>query len=332
MERKQTKSKKSKFLLKCARIQREHWFWSLVLVKLSALWFSLIVTYMGNGIGLTTVNEGTKTLTVFGWISTLFITGLIILGECSLKYEGVAYNSRVFESGYNVLTQLNTGLSNACKEKRTILMGEIDDIKTGRDLKPVRIVSDPFNQLKVLTNEIIECLRKFLQENIGKKWRYRDLYVSIVYEFSDEHDGWHWATEERGLSLEGLLTESEDGCVSALQHLITITQNNVFFNSKEDAKNEKHYIPDELDEYDEDGKLLGSIACFERYLKKSDKNYIHYILSISSYSQRFTNDNSKEAVANTKHNMREMIINDFLERIDIELCLLCLDSLSNHRE
>lgn len=257
------------------------------------------------------------------------------MGEIALKYEGVAYNTRYYETGYNILSEMNIRLSNVCKEKKGTLLEIINNINVGRDQKFIRIVSDPINQLKVISNEITECLCRFLQENSGKKWRFRDIYVSIAYEFTNEDDGWRWATEEKGLSIDTLLSGKDRGDnnddISTFRHLTSITQNNVFYNSKENARNEHHYIPDDLDEYDEDGKLLGSIACYEKYLKKSDTNYIHYVLSISSYSQHFTNDDSRESIVNIKHNMKGMIISDFMDRIDVELCLLYLEYLGKKK-
>lgn len=330
MERAQSK-RNNRFLLKCAEIQRKHWFLTLVLIKLSALWFSLIVAYLGNDLGLTTVKDTTKILTFRGWIFTILIAVIVLLGECSLKYEGTVYDDReAYKEGYKLLGNLVLKLSKACVEKRTTLMGVIHRIKTGQESNSIRIVSDPINQIKVITNEINDCLCYFLRNSNGEKWRYQDLYVSIIYNYSSENNKWYWATEEKGLPLESLLGNSDPQ--STMKHLMSVTENCAFFNSKEDANKAGNYIPDEFDEYDEEGKLLGSIACFERHLRKSDKEYIHYILSISSYSQRFSIDNSKSAISTIKHNIKELIINDFIERIDIELCLLYLDYLAKDNE
>lgn len=83
-----------------------------------------------------------------------------------------------------------------------------------------------------------------------------------------------------------------------------------------------HYIPDNEDEYDENGKLNGSIACFQYEIKKNNKTIIEFIVTITSYSQRFIQGmtDGDEVVKNVKHNIEKIVVSNYIIRAKIELC------------
>lgn len=80
------------------------------------------------------------------------------------------------------------------------------------------------------------------------------------------------------------------------------------------------------------GELKGSIACYRFDIKKNDKVYVRAVLSITSYQQQFTSDNSKDKVNNVRENMDDFVISDFEKRIRIELCLLYLAFLQGAQQ
>ena len=78
------KSKKSAehFWAWIANLQQEYWIPYVIIVRFSAVWFSLVLTYLGPRIGLIATNKGgNKYLSVAGWITTGFILLIILLGE-----------------------------------------------------------------------------------------------------------------------------------------------------------------------------------------------------------------------------------------------------------
>lgn len=329
-------------LSKYAVWQCKHWIWSLLLVRLLAVWFSFIVAYAGETLYLVKVsNTGRKEFTVFGIVCTIILIAFVTLGELALRHEREK-DRRTHDLGaVLMLKHVRDATSSLCDSKYNTLLNAIDNLKSTGNVTIPDIVSNPEKQLDNLSNQMSSCLCELLQGEKGEKWRVEDVFVSIAYEYpSDEPGVWHWATKERGLSLNELFAQCDDGQISTMSHCLRNKGNKVFYNSKQDALKANHYIPDLHDEYDAGGNLLGSIACFEDKIKKNDVVYIHYILTISTYDKKFisidatnydTKEEAEEAYRNAedavKFNMYKNIVSDFLMRARVEFCLLYLSQL-----
>lgn len=333
-----------KALLKYASWQHKHWILSLLLVRLLAVWFSFVVTYAGETLYLIEVLEnGRKQFTVFGIICTLLLIAFVTFGEISLKYDREKDHKKYERGAAFMLRNLRDATSTLCDSKYNTLVSVIDNIKksSGNDIP--EIISNPEKQLDGLASQISNCLCQLLQEDKGEKWRVEDVFVSIAYEYPSDAPGqWHWATRERGLSLQELFREGTEGQISTMVYCLRNKGNKVFYNSKQTALAEKHYVPDLGDEYDADGNLLGSIACFEDTIKKNDVVYIHYVLTISTYDKKFVSIDAsnyeaqeeadtayQEAEDAVKYNMYKNVVSDFMMRARVEFCLLYLSRLKN---
>ncbi len=101
----------------------------------------------------------------------------------------------------------------------------------------------------------------------------------------------------------------------------------MFFNSKEDARKQESYIKDGEDVVNENNELKGSIACYKITIKELNDVLIQAILSLSTYNKKFVNTNNKKTINNVEYNIRQYIINPFINRINVELCLLYLYTL-----
>lgn len=326
--------KDSKFMMWCAKVQEKHWIINLVLVRLSLLWYSLILAYLGEELKLIKLTETGKKLTVLAWAITIGLTVVVTLSELSKLY---ADRRRVYPpevSGYALLNTLRGSIENVCESKYNTLVAKIHAVKTERKESAPIIISNPPKQLQGIANEITQCLLYLLRDD-ETRWRAGDLYVSIAYQFPLESEDWHWATEEHGLRFDELLKspgpdENGNDILSTFLYLLRGNRDNAFYISKEKAKDEGHYIPDDLDQRDGKGQLLGSIACYKGTIKKADVTYIRYILTITSYSKPFTTDS--KVIDNLRYNMKNEVISDFSIRIAIELCLLYLSQLRADEE
>ena len=56
----------SKFMMWCAKVQEKHWIANFLLVRLSLLWYSLILAYLGEDLNLIKAAEPHKMMTVAG--------------------------------------------------------------------------------------------------------------------------------------------------------------------------------------------------------------------------------------------------------------------------
>lgn len=328
-----------KALSRYASWQHKHWILSLLLVRLLAVWFSFVVTYVGEALYLIKVlQNGRKQFTAFGIICTLLLIAFVTFGEMSLKYDREKDHKKYERGAAFMLRNLRNATSSLCDSKYNTLISAIDSIKKSSGADIPEIISNPEKQLDGLANQISNCLCQLLQEDKGEKWRIEDVFVSIAYEYPSDAPGeWHWATKERGLSLQDLFSEGTEGQISTMLHCLRKEGNKAFFNSKQDALAEKHYVADLEDEYDVNGNLLGSIACYEDTIKKNDVVYIHYVLTISTYDKKFVSIDSsnydtqeeadiayQEAVDAVKYNMYKNVVYDFMMRARVEFCLLYL--------
>lgn len=317
-----------KGLLKIAQFQKTHWFISLFLIRLSAVWFSLVLAYFGESFGLIEVVDGAKSMTWIGIVATVFLILLILLFE-SAKHVESHVNKEPFEiGGFVFLNSLRKGINKICDSKLSTLIAQVDSIKKSGG-NPPAIVSDPPKQLQGIADQIVGCLSQLLTEKSDNRVSGKDIYATIAYQFPLEGGEWYWATEERGLGLDQLVPIATAGisAKSTFSVLLESGKNYVFYNRKQDAFETGKYICDDYDEKDDNGKLKGSIACYKLEIKKNDTIYVRAVLSITSYQQQFSSDVSNEVVRTVRKNMDDFVISDFSKRIKIELCLLYLSFL-----
>lgn len=310
-------------------IQEKYWVPCLLLVRLSAVWFSLIIGFLGEAWGLINNNGTSKSLSLKGWICTVVIFIAITLGEVSKKYIEKKKEPRFEVGAYVLLSNLRSGVNSLCSKKYKSLITRISELQAG-DSNPAHLEYDPIEQIDAIAHEMEKCLRLLLKEDSGPKIQEDDFFVGIVYQFPNESPDWHWGiTAERGLSIDDLFKDYENGnVISTLRYLLSLKGHSVFFNSKATAAKKGYYVADDLDEFDEHNFPVGSIACYEGEVKKNNVTHIKYVIMITSYGVKFASDeNDNDAIENVKHNMRDFVVTDFQTRIQNELCSLYISHL-----
>lgn len=325
-----------------ARLERKHWLLSYIFVNFSAVWLPLLYTFLGVQLKLVTVNAQSCQFTKTGFILMIVILLASLIGNGAIIYdEKTADENRELkvlknklleqkESGV-VLRDLNKSANKICESKMLTLMGEINHFMECPQEVPPAIISNPQKQLDSLAKELSDCLGNLLK--FQERRFDTELFTSIIYRFPQEDDkDWHWATTERGLSISDLTTQ-KDGKSSTFQYLLNDKGHSIFKNSKQLAFQNGYYIPDNEDEYDEDGKLKGSIACFQFELKKNNRTIIEFVITITSYDQQFVQGmtDGDEFVKNIKHNLEKVVLPNYIVRAKIELCLLYLKYLNETR-
>ena len=334
---KSEKTKKNIFT-KLAQSIKKHWLLNLIFVKLSAFWLPLLYTYGGIQLKLVVVNEQYYQLTQLG--TTIMILCLIVV----LIGNGVAfYDEKVNggnleleelkaelleqkENGF-VLQDLNKRSNSICDGKLKTLIDQVDKFITHPEEAPA-VISDPSRQLDLLAQELSNCLAGFLK--FQDRRNVVDLFTSVIYRFPQDADNsWRWATSERGLSIQDLLTK-KDGKQSTFKYLLEKKGHSVFKNSKQIAYEKGIYVPDNEDEYDEKDNLKGSIACFQYEIKKNNRCIIEFVVTITSYAQQFVPEfyDRDEIVQNIKHNLEKVVLPNYMVRAKIELCLLYIKYLN----
>lgn len=234
------------------------------------------------------------------------------------------------ESGL-VLRDLNSSANEICESKLSTLTDQLDFFITRPEEMPPAIISDPHRQIDTLAKELSICLASLLK--FQEHRHVTELFTSIIYRFPEENDtDWHWATTERGLTISDLISQ-QNGRMSTFQYLLHSKGHSVFKNSKQVAYDANQYIPDNEDEYDENGKLKGSIACFQFDIKKNNNTIIEFVVSITSYAQQFIQGmtDGDEIVKNVRYNLEKVVIPNYIVRAKIELCLLYIKHLHEIR-
>lgn len=328
--------KTNRFLRWCAEIQEKYWILNLLLVKLSAVWFSLIIGFFGDSLQLVVSNPttGAKKLSSLGIILTFAILALIILGEASKKYMQYMTPPRFEIGAYNLLNSLRSNINAFCNSKYRQLLTNLENENKKRQVDK-RVSCGPIETVDLLAHEMEKCLVSLLDEGNPQA---KDVFVGMIYQLpienkiEDKGDAWYWGIkDEKGLKLNELLDDTKKR-KSTLKHLLDEKGNYVFFNSKATAYNKEIYVIDDLDicldpENKENPQPQGSIACYKGSVKRNDVVYINYAIMITTYSSKFTEDESGDKVSSVQHNIRECIIPDFETRIRNEICSFYLESL-----
>lgn len=331
---------RSNILTILARFQRKHWIFTLIFVNLPAFWLPLLYTFLGVQLKLVAIVEQSCQFTPIGLVLMIAFFIIVIVGSIATIYdektngknlEMEGLKARLLEQKENglVLSDLINSANTICESKLSTLTDQVNNyMDTACSEQAPPIISNPRKQLDSLSRELSFCLARLLK--FQDRRNVTDLFTSIIYRFPQDDDkDWHWATSERGLSISDLFTE-KDGRKSTFKCLLDNRGHSIFKNSKQSAYNDMQYIPDNEDEYTENGELKGSIACFQYEIKKNNKTIIEFVVTITSYSQQFVQgmNDGDEVVKNVRHNLEKIVIPNYIVRAKIELCLLYIKHLN----
>lgn len=317
------------------------------MISLPTIWFSLLLTYFGTYIGLIKKDiDGNKALTLPGVVITLIIILIVLIFNLLNSYLSNKTETdelTVLKNETSYYRQLNESVDFICAEKFNQLKRMIPNNLNTIIICP-KIISNPENQLKRILEQIDKCLQVFLSSQ-NYEFTHKDFTVTLAYNFPKIDNLWDWVTGTNikgGLTLEQL---TDDQNQTTFNYLKNAKKPYYFDNSKEEAKNNGHYMFDVIDEtisnVDDDNKQpVGSIFCYKYEIKKRSTVDVNAILSISTYRKRFVPDiyekdnknikhNHQKTINNTRDNLIKIVEDEFGVRIGIELCLLYFDKLEN---
>lgn len=317
-----------KWLTQLHEWQQRQWFIVSFFISASSIWFSLILNFWGEQLHLKEITmEGKTKFTSLGFVLTIlvvFISFIIVIAD--KYYEASKLNNGSALRKLYLLEQVDIETNKICDNKFVTLKRYIWNIKNGKIDDIPQIVSKPCEQLKHILEKMNNCLCKLLEQ---KEYRIQpnELYISLYYNFPLENDIWEQADSiypEKGLTIEELMSDK-----STFSKVLKSKEPFIFYNSKEQARRLESYIMDEEDRVEENGALKGSIACYKIIVKENGQELIKAVLSFTTYSKTFVNNNKAKIINNVKYNMDEHILKIFSKRISIELCLLYLTKLFN---
>ena len=312
-------------LLQFHKWNRKNWLIVSILLSTSSIWFSLILNYGGEYLGLLNNTENGKSITIKGWI----LTGIVVLFSAFVVmaqryYEYKELNNNKDKSELDILRVINDSTNELCDSKCSKIRKEIFKIKNGEEDLP-KIISDPTEQIKQMIKKLNDSLSILLSYE-GHKINKDEMYTCLHYNFPLENNKWYLSESfysERNIKTEELLEES-----STFKDVLNAKEDFIFYNSKEKAKTSGKYIQDDQDQLDEEKKLKGSIACYRILVKYRDETYVNAVLSFVTYSKKFVDTEDINEIETVKYNVKKCILEPFKKRFNIELCLLYLFKLS----
>lgn len=298
---------------------QKKWLIIPIITSTIGVWFSLILSYMGQDLYLVTVINNNRSLTWLGWTLTgvvvLFST-IFVIAQRVYEYEEL--NNNRDKMKLKVFNVTNTAFNDLCDIKFAALKAQIKDIKSGIYEAP-QVIGNPKEQLKHIIKSLNGSLCTILSYG-DYKMRNDEMYVCLHYNFPEEDKEWYLAESifaETNISNEELMGEN-----SSFNKVLKSKEDLLFFNSKEEARKQGSYVPDSEDQYDEQHNLKGSIACYRIQIIHNNIPYINAVLSFVTYSKDFVNKNDNKAINTVKYNIKENILSVYKKRISIELCLL----------
>lgn len=162
--KKKSKKPAEHFWAWIANLQQEYWIAYVIIVRFSAVWFSLVLTYLGPGIGLITTNkDGNKCLSVAGWITTGVILLFILLGEISVTWSKKKSDEKdledtqkneYYERGYLFQNRLLKSNNKLCKQRTRILLSKIYSLKSRKNGIISLVACNPQKQLETIVSEL----------------------------------------------------------------------------------------------------------------------------------------------------------------------------------
>ena len=329
------------------KVIKLNWLITTFILKLSGLWFSLILSFWGTKLGLIVVDKNeNRNFTFLGACLTGIIVIISIYIPIVERYHDQYDNDFLkTQAERDLLKKVNGSVNDICKSKMNNQLNKIRKVREKKTTVPM-IYTKPCNQIKKILDEFINCLSVLVSDN-EHSFDKDDFVISLLYNFPNENkDSWKWAGSYSQLVLnekDVLLPES------TFSHLIGNDGSNkskpyVFFNNKQKAFENHHYIPDSLDHYDDCNKLVGSIGCFLMNFGDNAGNEIRAAICFSTHGKQIIDEKdyiekihntdklNKELkrVSNTlAYNINNNLVKYFKYRIGIELCNCYMQFLQN---
>ena len=301
----------SKILLKINSFNQKQWLVVSIITTTIGLWFPFILHYWGNKLHLTQVNEnGEISFTLVGLLLTLLAIGWTFVSLIAQRYyDYINRNHSISEENLGNAETLY-GTLNECSTAiiEKVVLEKLDYIECLLKGNRSKVLS-PINEPEKVLNNVIHGMSDVLTKLLSYKQnnvRAKDLFINIYYCFPYEDDNkWYRSQnskQEKGLRIDELLHPN----TSFFEALYS--QNRfVYYNSKKDAKEANHYLPDGED----DSKLNGSIACYLYSVVNNEKEYIRFMITVASYGKRFSKSDSKEENSNIAWNLRRCVFPEF---------------------
>ena len=301
-----------KVLVKINEFNQNQWLVVSIFTTTSGIWFSFILNFFGNALHFTKINEsGRSSLTILGLILTIITIGWSLISLISQRYcdyhnKNLGISQENLGNTETVYSSLNSSTTSIIEkgvlEKLTYIEGLLNNKDKVECLRPIK---KPCNTLINITDDMVTVLSKLLtykKYNIKEK----DLHVNIYYNFPLEDDQkWyktHSSKQERGLKIEELLKPN-----TAFFEALHSPTHYVYYNDKNVAKKQNHYVPDSED----DSNLNGSIACFLYDIGKGEKTFIRFIITLATYGKKFSKTDSEQENDNIALNLKRCVFPEY---------------------
>ena len=294
--------------------------------------FSLFLAYAGESTGFVVLSStGGRILAPRGWVAFGILFFIAFVMALVNKYnQKPTKNDKVLEEEekerFKIFEQVLSELNEGCDKKSNTQLKYIHETVNGEIDTIVDIYTHPSNQIDQLLDIMRSQISKLLEIKDQHYVKKDELFISLAYKINESNPKWKWANVEykSGLTFNELEAPTEDGRISTFRHLLNGKSNIKFFNSKQKAYDENHYLPDENDDPEEKIELKGSIACYKFNLTYADVRHMQAVLTVSTYNKKFTLDKYEEII---RINFRDFIFPTFVRQLKVELCNLLVHHL-----
>ena len=311
-------------LLGFDRLLSKRWYLGPILVFIIDVAFSLGL-HFSESLGFVT-NNG-KELSLLGKIVYGTVMGLSLLIVLANSYAAHYRKKGCLNGGedgdeddevsnYDAVLE---GLSYVSSECVSDLIETLAKVRTSGCDYP-QVLTNPSEHLRMLSERLAATVATLFSVR-SHRVRSRDVHASIHYCFPNLDNSWHIVKgfeQYDGLSIQELLQEG-----TTFYEVLHSPDGFKFYNSKAEAQANKHYTVDNKDVFDNEGKPLGSIACYKVELMDYDRVvYARAIISISTRSKRFLDKVEPDELRNVEYNLKTKVFYEFVKQIAVELALL----------
>lgn len=308
---------------------KKHWIIYTFIITIPSIWFTVFIGQFGQILRL---KAKTGELTLLGSILTLVVV-------LSIFFVNGYRNYLAHSKEYDQLLKLNNEVTfyrYLEESENTLNNYELSTLRSkialvcNHEINAPCVATNPTQHLMRILEKLNAAMCVFISKP-GCKFTESDFFITLAYSFPYHNTEWMWleGTQEGEIGIQELTSTNN---LTTFTYLLNSKKTYYFNNSKVDAKNKGQYMFNEQEQTSlDDGQEIGSIFCRKYDITSQGKTYIKAILSISTNSKKFVEEEySNDGIDNFKTNMLNLTKDRFGSKICIELCLLYMQYLAEH--
>ena len=307
----------------------------------------MLLPRFGEAFRLQTLKNDSLVLTDLGifveWSLNIIVVILIVWYNVASARNGTTINKSEIDKlisekeglkGTNqLLTKLLHSTYKTCSSKYDTLLSKIKEIDSKTSQRPIKIISNPCKQLKSIIDNMVSCVAYVTDVEESS------LRTRVAYRLKGGEWDWIPGYSSNGYFNIENLSKTKNTTFNHITKTDSNRENFIFFNRKSIAEKAGKYVFEPFRDFDsnttrDDSSITdGSILAKSLFIGDNCLNmFAEMAIFIDTTDDcLFTNDDSKDNIRSIKKLLRHKVLENFEERLKIELALLYINCLDKNK-